>query len=99
MVRHAQEEHDAAAAAAHHAALDSRLRRETPFLASIRFKNDLPEVTLWGHGRTNAHCRSLGSQSPAQHVLMTLASLSSLKPHTQHSDPSRGCRVGLLRIL
>ncbi len=26
--------------------VDNRLRRETPFLATIRFKNDLPEVMI-----------------------------------------------------
>lgn len=36
-------------------ALDQRLRRETPFLATIRFKNDLPEVR-GGAGRA---CRAV----------------------------------------
>lgn len=41
-----EKEKDAAslATAAQSAALDSRLRRDTPFLATLRFKNDLPEV-------------------------------------------------------
>eukprot|EP00983_Pelagomonas_calceolata_P106301 1159218-Pelagomonas_calceolata.AAC.5 len=36
-------------------ALEQRLRRETPFLATIRFKNDLPEVSLDVY--MQSHCK------------------------------------------
>ena len=50
--KHEQDKARAAAAAAMAASsstvapqnLDQRLRRDTPFLATLRFKNDLPEV-------------------------------------------------------
>uniref|UniRef100_A0A7S0S1D8 RNA polymerase II-associated factor 1 homolog n=1 Tax=Chlamydomonas leiostraca TaxID=1034604 RepID=A0A7S0S1D8_9CHLO len=84
-----KEEQEAAAAAAHHAALDSRLRRETPFLASIRFRNDLPEVP--------GDPKLLVSQQPPEKLAQfSLTSLEKAAKRDLVLAPDLGIAISLL---